>query len=149
MVLGFTLSALAEKEQNKYYEKSDCGKGYECKADDCGVKKKGFCYENECKKGWAKEKNSESCWEKKKEPKCHYKKYVPPYCGKCHKRHDGYCKRDNCYGNDYYHGDNDHFDDGCYKKDCHRPYRKCHDDKICYEKGYKKFRECKIGCAAP
>lgn len=151
LVLGFTLSTLATKAQKKYYVKRDCGKGYVKKDDDCGVKKKGWAYEDECKKGWKHAKKGGSGWvyKKKKEPECHYDKYEPPYCGKCYKRHYGYCKKDYGHGGHHYGKKKYCDDDGYKKKNCYKPYKKCDDDYECYGKGYKKYKERKIGCAPP
>jgi len=159
MVLGQSLSTLAEKEQKKYYQTSECEKGYECKADDCGEQKRGYCKENECKKAWGCEKKGEECWVKKKKPECHYKNYVSPYQGKFHRVHDGLFRRDYRYPKECYPEEKKCYKE-CHpvrKKRCHvprhnhkkhrcKPYKKCDDDAYC-EKGYKNYRECSIGNA--
>ncbi len=136
MVLGFTLSTVAEKEENKYYEKDHCGTGYACKVNDCGIKKKGYGYNNALHKGWGHVNKCESGYgyKKKKGSDCCYRK--SDYCGVCDKRHHGKCRRDGCC-------------DNYYNKGCYKPYRKCDNDYKECGKGYRNYRETSIGCAAP
>lgn len=150
MVLGFTLSTLAEKEQKKYFEKEHCGTGHECRVDDCGIKQKGYCVKDKCQKNWGQEKNCGSCWgyKKKKVPRYHYKpacrgKYNIKHYGDCHRDfcHDN-CRRDDCHKGKW-------FDDRCFKKDYCRPIKKCDNGFKECGTGYRNYKEFAIGCAAP
>ena len=158
LVLGFTLSTLVK---NKYCERNNCGKGYDCEKDDCGTRKKGFDYKNECKKCWGEEKKCESGWEFKKkngckpickpeckprcEPVCEYKcepeckPRCEPVCRpRCKPRCKPKCKPYYCDkpNKKQYRCKKDNCGD-----DCHYDKKYC-DDEYCKKDCYKPHKKC-------